>query len=54
MGTILVCSWHIKMPREKILANDAADKELICKVYKQVMWLNIKIANNPIKNGQKT
>ena len=27
---------------EKIFANDVTDKELISKIYKQLMWLNIK------------
>ena len=37
---------------EKIIANEATDKELISKIYKQ---LNIRKINNPIKKmGQRT
>ena len=41
------------MEWEKIVSNDATDKDLIYKTYKQVIQLNSKKNNNQLKNVQK-
>ena len=38
---------------EKIIAKETTDKELISKVYKQLIQLNTRKANNPVKKWER-
>ena len=48
-----ISRWKHSFQNEKIIANKATDKELICKIYKQHMHLNTRKINDPIKKWAK-
>ena len=39
---------------EKTIANETIDKGLLSNIYKQLLWLNTRKTNYPIKNEKKT
>ena len=44
---------HTMLKKLVQMSNDATDKGLISKIYKQLIQLNSKKANNPTEDGQR-
>ena len=53
MGIHRVYAFKIPSEWEKITANKATDKELISKIYKQLLRLNSRKINDPTKKWAK-
>ena len=52
-NTVIRIIWQ-SIDLEKIFANLTSDKELLSNIYKDIMMINFRESNNPIKNeGQR-
>ena len=43
-----------ELKNKKIIVNETTNKRLIFKIYKQLIQLNTRKTNNPMKCGEKT